>query len=238
MSLSSYKNYQHYLVDGWAKEPKKMFQFLAEQLDELSVCNNTTLLDIGCATGELIHYLSSVLTDFRFTGVDVFDDLILECKKLQPHHDFANASVLNLPAEFTDQFDFTTIVSVISVFNLNELDLFWDNVFRVTKPGGYILVLSPFNEFGVDCEITRRKRLRQQTGSWERGWNIFSLETMQEQVKERGGSLEIIPFVFDQKLEPREDPVRTWTLSTEKNPHQLVNGLKLMVDHYLLKIRV
>lgn len=41
-------------------------------------------------------------------------------------------------------------------------------------------------------------------------------------------------FIFD--LKPKEDPVRTWTMRTETNERQLTNGLKLLIDHYLLKI--
>lgn len=238
MLVSSYKNYQHYLNDGWSKEPKKMFQFLIQVIAELDLPEDAKLLDIGCATGELIHYLNSHFPKFQYTGTDVFDELINECKQLQPNQQFLNADVKHLPVSFSQQFDLITVVSVISIFSFKELDLFWDNLFRSVKPGGYILVLSPFNEYGIDCEITHRKRMDGKTGSWEKGWNIFSLETMKEQIAHRGGSLEITPFVFDRPLATKPDPIRTWTMSTEKNPHQLVNGLKLMVDHYLLKIKV
>ena len=32
------------------------------------------------------------------------------------------------------------------------------------------------------------------------------------------------------------DPGRTWTFRSERNPYQLMNGLKLLVDLYFLEI--
>ncbi len=61
MSTSTqYKNYHHYLTDGWSKEPKEMFKFLAEQMKTLPLISGQKVLDIGCATGELIHSLRAM----------------------------------------------------------------------------------------------------------------------------------------------------------------------------------
>ncbi|MDI9817765.1 MULTISPECIES: class I SAM-dependent methyltransferase [unclassified Legionella] len=235
---AQYKNYQHYLIDGWTQQPKEMFKFLASQMESLIFPENANLLDIGCATGELIHFLSTQFKEINYTGTDVFDDLIVECKRHQPDKTFLNASVMNLPESFEKKFDIITVVSVISIFDENELATFWDNLFRVVKDNGVIFLLSPFNEFGVDCEIRHRKRIDNITGDWEKGWNIFSQETIIEHIKNRCKSWQFTPFKFDLELSPRKDPVRTWTMKTEKNEKQLVNGLKLMIDHYLLQINV
>ncbi|HAT1993465.1 TPA: class I SAM-dependent methyltransferase [Legionella pneumophila] len=235
---AQYKNYQHYLIDGWKKEPKEMFKFIASKMDAIQLPDKANFLDVGCATGEFIYYLSSRFSQFRYTGIDVFDDLILECKKLQPEKTFLNASVLDLPKSFDKKFDIITVVSVISIFDENELSLFWNNLFRAIKDGGVIFLLSPFNEFGVDCEIRHRKRIDNNRGDWERGWNIFCKETIIEHIESRCNSWEFHPFKFNLNLNPRKDPVRTWTMKTEHNDKQLVNGLKLMIDHYLLQINV
>ncbi len=239
MSTSTqYKNYHHYLTDGWSKEPKEMFKFLAEQMKTLPLISGQKVLDIGCATGELIHFLSQQFRQLSYSGVDVFDELIDTCKHLQPHVQFLNASALNLPEEFNNQFDIVTVVSVISIFNTSELQQFWDNLFRVTKKNSVIYVLSPFNEFGVDCEIRHRKRIDDVKGDWERGWNIFCMETIAEFLENRCERWDFYPFKFNLDLKQRKDPVRTWTMKTEFNERQLRNGMKLMVDHSLLEIHV
>ncbi|WP_241651759.1 class I SAM-dependent methyltransferase [Legionella pneumophila] len=156
-TVAQYKNYYHYISDGWSKEPKEMFKFLAQKIKELPLKPGSKLLDIGCATGELIHFLSKHFPQLQYTGIDVFDDLIEVCKVLQPNVNFINASALDLPFEFENQFDIITVVSVISIFDTIDLDIFWDNLFKATKDNGVIYVLSPFNEYGVDCEIRHRK---------------------------------------------------------------------------------
>jgi hypothetical protein len=104
------------------------------------------------------------------------------------------------------------------------------------NPRDTIFILSPLNEYGVDCEIKHRKRHRQAKGEWEKGWNIFSQETIVEHIQAHCQSWSFYPFKIGCDLDQREDPVRTWTMKTESNDRQLTNGLKLMIDHYLIKI--
>lgn len=233
---AQYKNYSHYLNDGWHKEPKEMFKFLANEMGDLEKYTNGQLLDIGCASGELLAYLSTVFPHLNFTGVDVFNDLISSCEQTLPDMKFINASALELPQAFDNQFDIVTVVSMISILDTDQLPIFWDNILRVIKPGGVVYILSPFNEYGVDCEIRHRKRLNQTPGEWESGWNIFSKETVSESIGERCKHWSFTPFNFGLDLERREDPVRTWTIKTEQNDRQLMNGLKLLVDLYLFKV--
>ncbi|HAT3818999.1 TPA: class I SAM-dependent methyltransferase [Legionella pneumophila] len=237
-TVAQYKNYYHYISDGWSKEPKEMFKFLAQKIKELPLKPGSKLLDIGCATGELIHFLSKHFPQLQYTGIDVFDDLIEVCKVLQPNVNFINASALDLPFEFENQFDIITVVSVISIFDTIDLDIFWDNLFKATKDNGVIYVLSPFNGYGVDCEIRHRKRINNIKGEWERGWNIFCKETIAEYLEGRCKNWFFHPFKFNLELNQREDVIRTWTMKTEFNDKQLTNGMKLLVDHYLLEIHI
>ena len=60
MTDAKYRNFGHYLRDGWSAEPKQTFVALADHLlGERGGHVTGELLDIGCATGELIGYLSS-----------------------------------------------------------------------------------------------------------------------------------------------------------------------------------
>lgn len=237
MTDSIYRNYGHYINEGWLANAKESFKALADLFIEHNPKPAGHLLDVGCATGELMGYLSSRFPGLRCTGADVFDELLLEGRHLLPSARFINASALELPEELKQSFDYVTAIGVMSVFDETQLGAFWKNLLDAAKPGGLIAVLSPLNEYGVDTMIRHRKRRDGTPLAWETGWNIFSMETVRETLAELGHKVSFKRFVFTPVLLPREDPVRTWTLPTDVNPHQLTNGLKLLVDHYFMLVR-
>jgi trans-aconitate methyltransferase len=237
MSDASYRNFGHYIREGWSAEPKESFKALAAHIDARAPQPDGEHLDIGCATGELIGFLASRYPSLRSTGIDVFDQLLDRARANVPSAQFVNASALALPPDFANRFDLVTAVGVASVFNDAEIGTFWRSLFEAARPGGLIAVLSPLNEYGVDTVIRHRKRRDGVPLQWETGWNVFAIETIREIVASLGAGLEVERFRFTGTLEPRPDPVRTWTLATEKDPLQLTNGLKLLVDHYFMLAR-
>ena len=237
MADATYRNFGHYIREGWASEPKDSFKALAAHIEAATPQPSGEHLDIGCATGELIGFLSSRYPALRSTGVDVFDELLERARANVPAAEFVNASALALPESFTGRFDLVTAIGVASVFDETEIETFWKNLLAAAKAGALVAVLSPLNEFGVDTMIRHRKRREGVPLEWETGWNVFAIETIREIVGSLGAGLHVERFRFGGTLEPRPDPVRTWTMATEKDPKQLTNGLKLLVDHYFMIAR-
>ena len=235
--MSNYRNFGHYIAEGWQAEPKESFKALADHLRGHALEPKGELLDVGCATGELLGFLASRFPGLSVTGVDVFEELLLSARHLLPGGTFAMASALELPATFRGRFDFVTAIGVMSIFDEEQLRQFWENLLTVVKPGGFIVVLSPLNEFGVDVLVRHRKRRDGQILPWETGWNVFSQDTVRETLQTLGQNVTFRRFVFKPVLKPKDDPVRTWTLPTTDNPHQLTNGLKLLIDHYFMLVR-
>lgn len=238
MSDARYRNFGHYIGEGWSTGPKQTFVALADRLvAERGAQPSGELLDIGCATGELIGYLLSRFPDLIATGVDVFDELLAKARTNVPPATFVKASALDLPKAFAGRFDVVTAVGVASVFDEVEIHAFWKNLLDAARPGGTVAVLSPLNEFGVDTVIRHRKRRDGAPLEWETGWNVYATDTINELVKDLGASLRIERFRFHGRLDRKPDPVRTWTMSTEHDSEQLTNGLKLLVDHYFMIAR-
>ncbi|MGE0456269.1 MAG: class I SAM-dependent methyltransferase [Vicinamibacteria bacterium] len=233
---ASYRNYEHYIREGWAEQPKRTFVRLADLLAAAQLPPSARLLDIGCATGELIKYLQARFPGFSFTGVDVFEPLLAEARQRVPEARFAASSALDLPVEMDSSFDAVTAVGVISLFDEVELPRFWQGLLRVIRPGGRILALGPLNEYGVDCMIRHRKRIGGKLGEWETGWNIHSRETVGEILEGRCRAWRFHDFQIDLDLARRADPVRTWTMRTEANERQLTNGLKLLLDLCFIEV--
>jgi trans-aconitate methyltransferase len=237
MTDAKYRNFGHYLREGWSAEPKQSFTQLAAHIDALPFEAAGDHLDVGCATGELIGFLTSRYPALRSTGIDVFDELLARARENVPAARFVNASALALPDSCREHFDLVTAVGVASVFDETEIVTFWTNLLAAAKPGGLVAVLSPLNEYGVDTMVRHRKRRDGVPLAWETGWNVFAIDTIREIVASLGADLRIERFHFTGRLEPRPDPVRTWTMATEKDPRQLTNGLKLLVDHYFMLAR-
>ena len=236
MSNAEYRNHAHYIADGWSTEPKESFKELLAII-RAEAPNAKDILDVGCATGELLGFLSKYLADTRCSGVDVTDDLLVAARNNLPQAKFVNASALELPAYFAEAFDVTCAIGCMSIFDETQIESFWENLFRVTRPGGLIVVLSPLNEFGIDAMIRHRKRPDGKAAKWETGWNIFSKETIGEIVETIGSQLQLKRFQIPIDMKPKDDPIRTWTIKTDSRDRQLTNGLKLLVDHYFMIAR-
>lgn len=235
--MSSYKNFDHYISEGWLQQPKESFKALAALMRSHAEQPSGQLLDVGCATGELLAYLSQQFPNLNPTGVDVFDALLTAGRTQMPAATFLNASALELPVALRERFDFVTAVGVMSIFDEIQLETFWRNLLDATAPGGLIAVLSPLNEYGVDTITRHRKRNPGSTLAWESGWNVFSTTTIEDTLQKMGHQVSFERFIFKPVLQQREDPVRTWTLPTATNSHQLTNGLKLLVDHYFMLVK-
>jgi SAM-dependent methyltransferase len=237
-SAAPYANHRHYIREGWAREPKASFRRLAEMLAVESVDGFGRLLDVGCATGELVGYLRSQFPQVRFTGVDLFPELLKAAAEALPDETFRQGSVLDLPADLRGSFDVATAMGCMSIFDENDLEKFWDNLLGAVRPGGRVVVLAPLNEFGCDTIVRHRKRIEGgPAGGWESGWNMYSFETITELLACRGKTCTFERFSPDLELTRRPDPVRTWTLETPDGRH-FTNGLKLIVDHYFISVRV
>lgn len=231
-----YRNYEHYVREGWSREPKYTFRHVASAAAR---CGNsgspTECLDVAWATSELIDHLLSELPNWRFTRIDFFDPLIEKARRLVPEANFVKQSFLDMPANFNGRFDLITAVGVIGLFEDEEAEAFWATASRLLRPGGMVLVLGPLNEFGVDLSIRHRKWMDGQRGKWERGWSIPSRQSVEAALERHFGRWQIEPYDPELDLAPRRDPVRTWTVAYAEKSRPLTNGMKLLVDYSLIE---
>lgn len=88
------------------------------------------VLDVGCGTGLLVHYLTS--HGFKSVG----------CDKYYHHRGIINCSATKLPFP-KSSFDLVTSISVIEHLTPHEASLFLTEAYRVLRPGGYIFLITP-----------------------------------------------------------------------------------------------
>jgi ubiquinone/menaquinone biosynthesis C-methylase UbiE len=97
-----------------------------------------SVLDVGCGTGDFVQLFDPART--RYLGIDISENMIAECRRLFPGHEFkvADGDAIDAPD-----------ASVDLVLNIGVLEYLKDpaahlrELARVTKRGGNIIVTVP-----------------------------------------------------------------------------------------------
>ena len=90
--------------------------------------------------------------------------------------------------------------------------------------GGILVITGSFNNHDVD--VLMRYRRVNEAGIWETGWNLFSKATYEGCLENDKKVAEWTwhDFTIPVSLSEKDDPTRSWTIKTEFNPNQLING--------------
>ena len=97
------------------------------------------VLEVGCGNGKTAVALAR--RGYRVTGMDFSQKAIDICRELIPDADFVCASVLNIPFE-NGSFDGISAFHVLEHLTDEELNKASEELYRVMKTGGYLLVKS------------------------------------------------------------------------------------------------
>lgn len=108
------------------------------------------ILEVGCGRGGGLSYINRYLSPNSVTGVDLNRKAIKFCKKHYPENNntFLQANAQNLP--FSDN-SYDVVINIESSHRYPQPELFFAEVLRVLKPGGYFL----FADFRDDIEVNR-----------------------------------------------------------------------------------
>ena len=211
-----------YLNEDRRDQPKEMFKFIRSVLSMERVNTGIRWLDVGCATGDFIHYVSELFPKDFFTGVDVSPKLIEKAKGDNPQHQFSCRDLLQGNIEKMSQYDIVISTGVLQI--LDEVVQPIKNLISLVAPGGKLVITGSFNAHDID--VLMRYRRVPESNTWETGWNLFSTSTYERclRAESRVKQWEWHDFRMPFKLEQKKDVMRSWTISTEINDHQLVNG--------------
>ena len=127
---------------------KRMRFFTPDSLSVLSEINlngQQRILDVGCASGELLKKLASLLPGGEFHGVDVNAKIVRknEGKFSNGNIQFHRASADELPFE-NDYFDLVICTNALHKFPYRVRAL--DEMYRVLKPGGECIILEGISD--------------------------------------------------------------------------------------------
>lgn len=96
-----------------------------------------SVLDVGCATGELYHGLKEKFSQVNYTGIDVADNLIKKARQWTDQAEFIVGNILAGNVLGNKEFDITTATGVFQ-HEPKSRELL-DKMLEHTKDGGYAI---------------------------------------------------------------------------------------------------
>jgi len=221
-----------YLEEDYYKNKKEVFSFLIDILKE-RIENNYSLLDLGCARGELLYHIKNELPNYtNLFGIDYSYRLIAGAKEQKFLSDInfdigdAENFSINQPV------DFIVCAGVTGFFD--SLDKLFYGISTHLNEGGSALILHLFNEFDIDVLV--KYRSNQYFNEFQSGWNVHSIQTAKSALEKAGLSL-VNTHKFELSFDdpPKDDPARSWT-SYVDGEKKFINGLGQVFDLMCLEI--
>lgn len=232
-----------YLNDKRKKNTKEYFKFLYKNL-----INNPTIkskkkiniIDVGCATGELIYFLKPKFKNAIFSGSDVHTKLIKVAKRDKDLKDvnFSVENIVNKPKKsHLKNFDIILFIAVHSIWN--EIDTWFSNLRKYGKKGSTIYIFGLFNPNPLDTFVKVRRNSSKKN-ILEPGWNLISINTYKKYFKSKKiKNYKFKPWEIKIPLSKnKKDPMRSFTQKLSNNKYQLTSGIGLIHNLYLLTIKL
>jgi len=228
-----------YLKEDRYERPKEVFKKVADLVLESGVLKEGSIVcDIGCATGEFLHYLSRLFPKAKYYGYDVAPEFLEKAKQMVPNVTFLKGSVLDRELLQPASSDVTFLLGVSAMFD--DFKPCFLNVMHWTRPGGRLYILSIFNPYPIDVWVTYRRTDSSDPNLRELGWNMVSIVSVSRWLDATlgPGKYTFIPWVMPFDLPPHpDDLVRTWTFLDDQGQRLFTNGLSIIPHFYILEIR-
>jgi len=97
----------------------------------------TSLLDIGCGDGRLIHMIKPLIP--RLIGVDLSDRAVDFARAFNPDVEFVCDDI----ATISEEFAWVTLIEVLEHIPDDQLTTFVENVARIVQADGHLLISVP-----------------------------------------------------------------------------------------------
>ena len=225
-------------IEAYLKDPEKLKYHSKELIEiiknKIHSESSGNCLDIGCASGVLVRNLSSIFTNYNFTGFDISKDLIDYAKKLN------NKSSINFfvgdfnSINFDKKFNLICASGVLSIFQEFESPL--EKWLSWLSNDGIMFVFGRFNSRDVDTKILFRNNTREKA-AWEGGLSSFSIHTINRFLQKKGYKCQFKKFILPIEInEDKNNPIRTFTKELKNGEKIVMDGANIIAEHFFLII--
>lgn len=228
-----------YLKEDRKREPKEYFKFIVSVArDHLLRLERPAILDIGCATGDFLHYLRTLFPDSDLTGLDVMPALLARARQEVPDCRFVEANICDKRSLPDATYDAVFMSGVHSIFD--DVHPWLENVVSLVdrSRNGKAFIFGIFNPEDVDVLVKARYANPGADTSWQAGWNCFSRTTIEQALGEMNvQSCSFRDWTIGIDIARHEgDPLRSWTFQYLDGTRGIVNGTMVLHRFALLEI--
>lgn len=200
--------------------------------------NHFSLMDVGCASGFFVNYITSKFNKVETAGVDFSAQLIKVAKISNPNSKFYVKNLLKNSLAKIGKYDVTTCLGTLHAFD--DLSIPIKNLLLVTKKGGTILIFTLVNKHDVNV-ISRYQKNYGNDKNWYTAFNNFSKPYWIEKIKAHKKNVKIKFHKFKLKKQlarTKNDPMRSWTTSFGTVKNQLTVGTAQILCYNIIEIKV
>ena len=215
------------------QKPKEMFIWLVGKLKETGI-ELKSILDVGAAAGGFLRFAHESFPNAELVGVEYDDELVLLGNVDNPPFTLKRGDAYKLD-EQSFHYDAVLMTGTHSIFD--DFRPAFSETIRATKDGGYVLITGLFNDYPIDARI--KWRYSDDAGGWQSGYNLFSKESVARYLnaQPRVADFSFEKFIINLDIDPRDDPIRSWTRMNSNGTRELINGI-MPLNIELLMIRV
>jgi trans-aconitate methyltransferase len=95
---------------GWKNVDEQILRF--KILCDISDLTGSSICDIGCGFGDIIPYIKQRFGDFKYSGIDISDQLVHKAAELHPDYNFKCLDILD--NSFCERFDYFLLSGALS----------------------------------------------------------------------------------------------------------------------------
>jgi SAM-dependent methyltransferase len=218
------------------EEPKEAFKALVSIIGQDHPGQSLSLIDVGCASGAFLYHALRNLQVSRAVGVDISEQHLEQAREFVPGVEWVQDGLPTPAHDFTGQFDVSTCLGTLCIFDDPTPGL--AALMGMVRPGGSAYIYDLINDHGIDVRM-RYRRADRGDDAWQSGLNVFSKPTYEAAVAsiDPGATCEWHDFEMPIALPRGEDPMRAWTMRTEKREHQLLVGTGQLLNFKILRVK-
>lgn len=226
-----------YLTPSVYAEPKEYFLRIIDMIKSRFRGRPVSLVDVGCASGALLYWVSKSLEFSKLVGLDVSEEPLELAKKNVPIAEFDNYSVMDMvKSKYQNAFEVGICTGTMSIFH--DLAAPLRNLYSFLKPSGVLYIFALVNDFLIDVLSQYRRADRAASEPWQSALNVRSKETYQQLVEivDPEAKISWLDFKMPKSIPKSDDPMRAWTARFEHNAHQTVVGTGQLLNFKILTI--
>jgi len=218
-----------YLHEDRRLQPRDFFRFLV-RLAKPQLSIGSTVLDVGCATGEFLYYLQSLYPTLSLAGIDVSAQFITKAMETVPDARFSVGDIYTGDQLPTKRFDVVFMSGVN--YLLTEYERWLRNLLSLTKRTAYVFGI--FNPEDLDVYATVRRSGEKTSSS---PWNLISEKSIDIFLDSLNVRHRFVRWALPIE-NPRVhlDPIRSWTIETKDCDFLVINGTQMVHRLAVLQI--